>query len=524
MDIDGRSQMTPPARALLTGALILALCGCFNSSSYMPVVNAIGSNANFPGSVLTGATSASVGGTFFSPGVTVYWNGKAVPTAYRTPSSLQITLGPDQTKTAGTAEVKAANDGDLFSDPFTVTVIDAPLTATSLDPPQAAPGSGAMTVTVIGTGFTPGSQVLWNGAGLPTTFNSSTSLSVTAPASLLAVAGEGFVQVANPQCSVGPNGEFCITSTPVVSFRIGPSTKARVPGSANDMVWDATHALLFVTSTAVWAGPATVTALDPRTAAFGGSTTTPSGPVQLSISTQDVYLYVAVQNGGSMPATRLSLPGLTNPTQVPSATWVTTIAAGPDVPDMAAFTGFDGLGVLDGTAVRGQVANVFSPRSFTWGVDASTLFAIDYVSQRLLSFHVDGTGVSAPTVLSSSGLTGRLHYDRAARLLYGDAGDVFDEQGVTQAGFAVPTGQCIPAMDGAGGRMFFACAEPDFGLTLRSFDLASRQPLSRVLLQVANFHSSVSLPGRLVRFGADGLAVTSPSTNSVYLYSGAFVR
>lgn len=115
--------------------------------------------------------------------------------------------------------------------------------------------------------------------------------------------------------------------------------------------------------------------------------------MQLSISAQDLLLYTAVQNGAGVRATRLSLPGLTNATQLPSNAVVVAIAAALDAPETAAFASFGGLGVFDGTIVRGQSANIISGRSFTWGFDASTLFGIDSAFGRLLSFYVDGTGV-----------------------------------------------------------------------------------------------------------------------------------
>ena len=512
-------RKTPPAVAL-----VVLLCGCFNRSTYTPIVRDVSSG--YSGGLLqTGTTAAMVTGRFFAPGMTVYWNGTPVATTYQTSSSLQIALGSDQTGLAGTAQVTATNDGGLLSEPFQVTVVDAPLTATGIDPSEAATGSGPLTVTVTGTGFKPGSRVLWNGSGLVTTFNSSTSLTAAVPASLLVNAGGAIVQVAPfLPCSL----PTCSPSR-AVAFHIGTSTNIRVLVAAQDMVWDATHALLFVA-----AGSGTVTALDPATAAFGARTTlSTSYPVQLAISAHDVYLY-AVQPNGLVPATRLSLPGLTNATLAPANSSVGAIAAAPDLPETAAFTGYGyrPVGVFDGTALRGQLLN-YSLSFVAWGPGASTIYGIDYFSGSLLSFPVDSSGVGSPTVLTSSGFHfGKMKYDRAAHLLYDDAGHVFDELGAAQAGFTIPAAAaCVAAMDGAGGRMFFACSEPDIGVTLRSYDLATRQPRSIVLVEgptLGSFSLTVSQPVALVRFGGNGLAVATFSSfiarSSIYLYSGAFVH
>lgn len=504
-------RSTRPVRGPLLGALILALCGCFNPAAYTPMVTSVAP-------ATTGTTRASVGGNLFAPGVTVYWNGRPVPTTYKTSSSVDVVLSLDDTKVAGRAQVAAKNDGGMLSEPYTVTLLDDLLTLASLDPPQAAPGSGALTLAVSGTGFRPDAQVLWNGTALSTRFNNSTSLEAAVPASLLAMAGEGFVQVANS----------CLRcTTPVFPFRVGTSSTVRVQAPASDMVWDGTHALLFITGV-----QQTVRALDPATGALGASVTFSSAPTQLSISAQDEFLYVSSQNL-FVAGTRLSLPGLSNATRVPPVGGVVAIVAAPDVDQTAAFTDGSVVGVVDGTSVRSQTASI-TVNGLTWGFESSTLFGVDSSRGRLFSFPVDSTGVLAPALINDGGFTGRnVHYDRAVRLLFDDDGHVFDEHGVAQAGFTLPAPLafvCTGAMDGAGGRMFFACGESDIGLTVRSFDIASRQPLSNVLLEGANFQffpPLVSGPVRLVRFGANGIALIASSpgvSSSIYLYSGGFVH
>jgi hypothetical protein len=526
MGIQERGTKVTSFRKTPTAAgLIVLLCGCFNPSTYTPIVSRVDSASG--GGVQTGATVALVSGMFFAPGVIVYWNGTPVPTTYQTSSSLQIGLGPDQNRLAVTAEVTAVNEGGMLSDPCRVTVIDAPLTATGIDPAQATPGSGPLAVTVTGTGFTPASQVLWNGSGLVTTFNSSTSLTGAVPATLLANAGEAIVQVA-PFLPC-PVVTFCMRSQPL-SFHLGTSTKTRVGVDAQDVVWDATHALLFV-ATESSTGAATVTALDPATGTFGVSKTLSNGPppVRLTISAHDVFLYV-VRPDANAPATRLSLPGLTDGIQVPANGSVGLMAAAPDAPETAAFHAFgSGVAVFDGTARRGQPFNQFLS-SLAWGPNASTLYGVDYITGNLLSFPVDSMGVTAPTVLSGGGFYfGKMKYDRAAHLLYDDAGHVFDELGAAQAGFTIPD-PCIGTMDGPGGRMFFVCSEFPAGATLRSYDLATRQLLSLVSLELPSPNQSSGVryvPIALVRFGVNGLAAATFNPdigNSIYLYSGAFVH
>jgi hypothetical protein len=83
-------------------------------------------------------------------------------------------------------------------------------------PSAATPGSGALTLTVDGTGFVAASQIEWNGTALPTVFVSAAQLTATVPAADLASQTSATVTVVNPAPSQG-------TSNPV-SFLVTPAT------------------------------------------------------------------------------------------------------------------------------------------------------------------------------------------------------------------------------------------------------------------------------------------------------------
>jgi hypothetical protein len=63
-----------------------------------------------------------------------------------------------------------------------------PPVAVSLSPDSAALGSPSFTLHVIGTGFTPTSQIIWNGSAEPTVFVSATELTTEVDMSTAAVA------------------------------------------------------------------------------------------------------------------------------------------------------------------------------------------------------------------------------------------------------------------------------------------------------------------------------------------------
>ncbi len=70
---------------------------------------------------------------------------------------------------------------------------------TGLSPAQAQVGDLSFGITVIGSGFVPGSTVLWNGESRDTGFVASTMLTASIRASDVAEAGTAFVSVLSPE-------------------------------------------------------------------------------------------------------------------------------------------------------------------------------------------------------------------------------------------------------------------------------------------------------------------------------------
>lgn len=87
-------------------------------------------------------------------------------------------------------------------------------TTASLSPGSVMEGTGDLTLTVTGSGFTPDSEVLWNGQPRPTTTLGSSQVKATIAASDIAVRGTSTVSVRNRP----PGGG---TSSPM-TFRITP--------------------------------------------------------------------------------------------------------------------------------------------------------------------------------------------------------------------------------------------------------------------------------------------------------------
>lgn len=82
-----------------------------------------------------------------------------------------------------------------------------PLINNPLVPDTVAPGSGAFTLTVNGTGFVPGSVVNWNGRKRTTSFVNNSQLKASIPASDIAKAGAASITVVSPKPGGGPSNE-----------------------------------------------------------------------------------------------------------------------------------------------------------------------------------------------------------------------------------------------------------------------------------------------------------------------------
>lgn len=522
------SSSRPPSHLWLS--LAASLAACFNSSSYTPVLTSATAGPGTglqPGSVPTGVTRLFVSGYFLSPVTTVYWQGRPRPTTYfaTTPPELvgllsrgagpvlQVDLDAEATNAFGALVLTAMGDGTLMSEPLEVFVVDAPFTLTGIAPRQVAANSPATTVILTGTGFNPSSQVFWNGNSLQTTFLDSTRLSAVVPAPLLAVTGDATVQIRETSCRV-PDLRYCETVALSTICSVGTGSKVVVPGETTNLAWDATHSLLYAVMQQP-SGGYVLAPIDPQTGSIGAGVTV-EGPSGLSVSDGDQFIYVA----STTSAQRYTLPGLTGAVVFPNLNGPRVVAA-PGAPETAAFSNGFNLRILDGTTVRPNAAQAFFEESIVWGFDSSRLYGISINVDGVQTYAVDVSGVTRGAPLGSSRFPFRndLAFDRVRRRIYAAGGENFDEQGGDPRPFAIATqDQCQLAVDSASGKAFFACAQSQVGLTLRSFDLQTQQQISSVVLSSGDLSAVLDA----IRWGSDGLAIAVGSR--IYLYSGQFVR
>jgi hypothetical protein len=155
-----------------------------------------------PTTVVTGspATTLTINGTGFIPASVVKLNGDPRPTTYVSGTQVTAQLNANDLAVAGTAAITVTNPapGGGTSFPRTLNISNLAPTVTSLNPSVVAEGSAAQLLTVTGTNFVPGAQVLVNGQARLTTFVNATTVTTQLTVADQATATTLNIQVSNP--------------------------------------------------------------------------------------------------------------------------------------------------------------------------------------------------------------------------------------------------------------------------------------------------------------------------------------
>jgi DNA-binding beta-propeller fold protein YncE len=152
----------------------------------------------------SGDATLTLQGSGFVSGAQVSFNGTLLAAELVGAGELRATLPGALLAAAGSATVKVVNPGPGGGESgglsFTISAPGQnPVPAlTGLSPEGATAGSPALTLLVAGSGFIAGSEVLWNGQPLSTTFATSSTLQATLPATLLTEPGTSAVAVRSP--------------------------------------------------------------------------------------------------------------------------------------------------------------------------------------------------------------------------------------------------------------------------------------------------------------------------------------
>jgi hypothetical protein len=428
----------------------------------------------------------------------------------------------------------------------------------SLTPQQASVGSGAVTVTINGTNFTPTSSACWNCSYiqlqyLPTTCVSSQQLNVTIPANLLA-------NVANLPISVFDSSTN-LFSTNALTFSVMPAASGSNPTvKAIDVLgyamgWDNNSSLLYVgTGGSDGAYPNSIVAVDPQTGSIVKAQTVSPEPDLVSISANGQYLYTAFAGATSM--TQLKLPGLdspltwtlSNPTSS-AVFWAGDMKVAPISPHTTAVTLFNhesnpqetgGVVIYDDNVARPDSVNGWGPGpaaptiydALAWSSSDQILTAACFpVSSSwglgcispggelqlspLYEFQVTSSGTAFVAAAPANFSTGELHSDFGTGLIYSDDGNVADPR--TQALVGTYNASGLLAPDSSLNRVFIlgqtAAQANTNNFTIESFDQTAYTPVSSITVD-----NLLGSPFELIRCGPSCLAILT--VNPVEIISG----
>jgi hypothetical protein len=188
-----------------------------------------------PSSVASGSAdfTLTATGTSFVSGSVITLNGVGITTTFDSATQLHATIPASKVAVAGTINIGVLDSSNKLSNelPLTITgtIPSTPPTLASLSPPTAVAGSNGFTLTATGTNFVTGSQILWNGAALTSTFVSATQITAAVPTSAIAIAQDVNVAVMNPNSTTSNVLVFVVSANPNVSPTITTITPSSVP-------------------------------------------------------------------------------------------------------------------------------------------------------------------------------------------------------------------------------------------------------------------------------------------------------
>jgi 6-phosphogluconolactonase (cycloisomerase 2 family) len=205
-----------------------------------------------PTSIVVGTVGGGVtiiGSNFLTSSI-VNFNGSALTTLYVSTTAIRGLIPSSDLGTVGTATITVTNPsnggvGGGTSNALTISIV-APspkFAVTGISPTSAQAGAPAFTLTVSGTAFiapssgSPGSQVSFGLASVPTTYVSSTQLTAAIPASAIAISGNPYVIVTNPDGSTSTPITFTVNNPAPAGGSITPPS---LPAGSNALTLNVT--------------------------------------------------------------------------------------------------------------------------------------------------------------------------------------------------------------------------------------------------------------------------------------------
>jgi IPT/TIG domain len=512
----------------------------------VPVITSLSPSSAFVGPGGSGIpdTPITIIGSNFDNNCKVFIGGfRGLPTTTVSSTTLTSALPWDLLIGAGSLSISVVcyNTG-VTTNSLPFAVLNPPPVITSLSPAIVTAGAPPFMLTILGSGFLRDvSQLFINGTPRDIFNYLDGAVSLRIEASEVANAGTMTIEIVNP----APGGG---TSTTLKLTIVAADNRLRVVNNltANALAWDPTQKRIYAAIKATSSQNAnSIVAIDPSSGTVVASHRMPSEPRLISITDDQQYLYVTMEDIESVA--RLKLPSLAPDIQwdIRTTAWplnaIADMQAAPGLPHTVAVAqqrpgGGEVLTIFDDDVLRpkaattGLVATESPADKIRWGADASTVYGEAYTD--LFTFSIDSSGSKVAKRQSLVFGRGDFLYDRASARLYDIQGNSIDPTSGKLIGkFNGMDSNYTTAftVDGANhlayylGRQFFLgdlATKP--GTQIVTFDTDRFTIVDSIYLDSAPFSFPSPYGGTsIIRWGNAGLAFISP--NAIYLLDGPFV-
>jgi hypothetical protein len=321
-------------------------------------------------------------------------------------------------------------------------------------------------------------------------------------------------------------------------------TVTAVPLQANDIIWDASHSVIYAAVAASSPNHASSIAIvDPLSGTINAVFPLGAEPSLLAISADGQYLYAALK--GAPSVARFALPAMAreatidigaDPQGFPLTTWDLQVAPGNSrtiavARSIAANAPQSrGVVIIDDQTPRSLIGGMEGQNRTSeidviqWGASANVLYGADVHTsgEQLVTMSVDASGATV-VAGATQHVAGQMHF--LDDLLYLDTGTVFDPRLGKQVGALTgsPTIGAIPVRgvlvpDRANSRIFRLTDNMGGSYNyIGIYDLATYQ-IRKSFTIIGVTHAWP----RLIRWGPDGLAYAS-TDGRIVIIQGAYI-
>jgi hypothetical protein len=501
-----------------------------------------------PASLVVGspATSVTIMGTGFTADSKVLVDNSAQVPSSVSASTMKVKIPASDLGATNPIQLKVVS-GSLFSNIFSLPVVNPMPAIQSLSISTVTAGSPTFSLAIHATGLVSSTQVNVNGEPVSSSSISGSIITVPITANVVAQVGTVSISLTNP----APGGGTSNIAT--LNVIAGSNYLRAVDLPANALVWNPQQKVIYAAVPASSSSNASsVVAIDPTNGKIVVTQKMPGEPILLAISGDQQYLYVA------MPATasiaRLKLPTLTPDIQwsvgpLPTSSGARTIFdmhVAPGLPHTIAVAqeqpgnvGLTELAIYDDGVSRPHAESGAAVTTIQWGADASTIYGSENFDSAGWEFtyqiNTQGATLATTSYGAFTSFPPHLVYDNTEKRLYDPYGDVVDAAtGKSLGRFPVSSSPVNPmsfAVDSSQRRVYFLGTTPypdgvnsaNFETQISVYNQDRFTSEGTIALPSVNSEGGVSFSGgeNLIRWGTAGLAFDFGS--NIYILDGPFV-